>query len=192
MKKIAASIVLLFAVLAVASTSLIETTTCSGTDKVSAISSTGTVTCSADQTGAGGAGVIVLNFHSDAGANATLTNQAQAEQFLGNSNRNISKVDLTNFTQVRLVTRIVTVSASVNSPKIYVKYKTSFDTTIGNYSAIGASAVECSMFTGATFCDSGWINLVAGAKADVFIAIAMSGGDAAADPALGNTTVQFK
>ena len=142
--------------------------------------------------GGGGSGQLNLQFHSDGGANLTLSNQATAEQFLGNSNRNVTKADLTNYTQVRLLTRIVTVSASVNSPKILVKYKTTFDTTIGNYSAIGTSAVECSIFTGATFCDTGWVNLAAGAKADVFITVAMSGGDAAADPALGNTAVQFK
>lgn len=140
---------------------------------------------------AGPGGTIIVNFHSDAGANVTLTNQANAEQFLGNSNRNITKVDLTNCTQCRLVARIVTASASVNSPRIYLEYSTSFTTTVGSYLDIGSSAVTASLAS-ATFVDTGWINLVAGAKADVFITVLMNGGDAAADPALGMIAAHFK
>jgi hypothetical protein len=39
---------------------------------------------------------------------------------------------------------------------------------------------------------SNWINLAAGAKADVFITIACSGGDGALDPVFGHIYLQFK
>lgn len=141
--------------------------------------------------GGGGSGQLTLPFHCNAAANVVLTNQANAEQFFGNSDRNIQKVDLTSYTQVRLLARVVTASASVNSPRLYVEYHTSFTTTVGTYSAIGASAVNCSL-SAAGYVDSGWINLVAGAKADVFVTVLQNGGNAAADPALGPVVVQFK
>lgn len=133
----------------------------------------------------------VLNIHSDAGANVTLTNQANAEQFLGNSNRNIHKINLSNYTQVRLVARVVTASASANTPRVYAEYHTSFSTTVGDYSGIGTSAVNCSLAATGVI-DSGWVNLAAGAKADVFVTVLQNGGDGAADPALGAVTLQFK
>ena len=141
--------------------------------------------------GGGGSGSLILPFHADATANITLTNQANAEQFLGNSNRNIQKADLTSYTQVRLTARVITASASVNSPRLYVEYYTSFTTTVGTFIAIGASAANASL-SAAGLVDSGWINLVTGAKADIFITVLQNGGDGAADPALGPVTVHFK
>lgn len=143
------------------------------------------------QPGAGGAGTLILNFHADAGANLTLTNQANSEQFLGNSNRNITKIDLTDMTECRLICRVVTGSASVNTPRAYLQYHTSFTTTAATHSPIGTSEVLCSL-TSAGLIDSGWIPLVAGAKADVFVTVLQHGGDAAADPALGMVVAHFR
>ena len=50
------------------------------------------------------AGVVAsLVFHSDAGANVTLTNQVAGEQVLANSSRNESFFDATGFAQARQV-----------------------------------------------------------------------------------------
>lgn len=130
-------------------------------------------------------------FHSAADSNVTLTNQAAAAQFLGNSDRNITKADLTNFSQVRLLARVVTGSASANTPRIYARYLTTYSTTVGDYLAMGATEVECSLTT-AGLIDSGWIDLVPGAQADVFLTVIQIGGDAAADPALGHVALDFK
>lgn len=127
----------------------------------------------------------------DGGATTSLTNQAQAETF-AIANRSITRADLTNYTQARMIARITTDSNSANSPKIYVEYFTSFSTTQSDYLTLGTSAVECSLFTGATFCTSSWIDLAAGAKADVFLTLLGSGGDGAADPVLGMVSVQFR
>jgi hypothetical protein len=138
-----------------------------------------------------GGGQLVVNVHANAAGNITMTNQANAEQFLGNSNRNITKVDLTDYTEVRLVARVVTGSASVNNPRIYAEYHTSFTTTVATYSGIGTSAVSCSLTT-AGLVDSGWVALATGAKADVFVTVLQNGGDAGADPALGPVALHFR
>lgn len=135
---------------------------------------------------------MVINFHSNAGANLTLTNQAAGLQFLGNSNRNITKLDLTNYSQVRLIARVVTRSASVNSPRVMVKYHTSFSTTATDYSMFNSSEDVAIALGSATLADSGWSTMPSAARADVFVAMFQSGGDGAADPAFGNVCVQFK
>lgn len=137
----------------------------------------------------GAASIATVIFHSDAGANLTLTNQANAEQGLGNSNRNEAYFDATNFTQARVVARVVTASAAANSPRLYPQYSTngtSF-TTIGT--GTGTNTIPLTP-VGAKKSD--WITLPVGAKADVIWRIAMNGGDGAADPALGFVALQFK
>jgi hypothetical protein len=132
---------------------------------------------------------IPFSFHADGSANITLTNQATAEQFLGNSNRNITVLDLSGKADVKLVARIVTNSASVNSPRIIAKYRTTFSTTVGDYVNIGTSEVSCSM-SSTGIVQTSWIPLAAGARiASCFVTITQIGGDAAADPALGPITL---
>lgn len=142
----------------------------------------------------GGSGTMtdVVSFQAVASANLTLTNQAQAAQFLGNSNRNIQRVDLSDKTHVRMSARIVTGSASVNTPRIYVQYSTAFTTTVGSYLDIGTSACELSLTTaGALITD--WIPLAAGAiGTERYITIKQDGGDGVADPALAGVQVYFK
>lgn len=140
--------------------------------------------------GGGGSSIAVVNFHADGGANCTLTNQANAEQYLGNSARNETQFDGTNFTQARLVAYVVTQSASVNSPRLYPQYwNGSAWTTIGAGTLASGEATTLAS-TGVKV--TSWINLPAGAKADVRFRVAMHGGDGAADPALGNVSLQFK
>lgn len=136
-------------------------------------------------------GTLNLTFQAVASSALTFTDQANAEQFLSNSNRNIQKVDLTQFYQVRLLVRVSTGSASANNPRLYVEYHTSFSTTIGDYSDIAGAAVSCSL-TNTGLIDSGWQTLVAGAKADIFVSVLQNGGDGTADPAVAYIQVQFR
>lgn len=141
--------------------------------------------------GAAGTSYGILPFHSDAGANATLTNQANAEQYLGNSARNEAYFDATNFTDVRLCATIVTASASINSPRLYPQYwNGSAWTTIGTGLVADNDAISLATPTGSKRTD--WLALPVGAKADARFRVAMHGGDAAADPALGLVCLQFR
>lgn len=138
--------------------------------------------------------ILTLPIHADATANITLTNQVSTDQFLGNSNRNIYRVDLTGYSEVRLTARVITGSASANSPRIVLRYRTAFSTTIGNWTStqdIGSSEVSCSMTTAGVIMSS-WISLVSGAKADVYLSVIQTGGDATADPVLGPIYACFR
>ena len=130
---------------------------------------------------------------ADGGTAFAMTNATQAERFAGNTTRHLFLVDLTGYTQVRLAANVGTGSASANTPKFRARYYTEYNTTVGNFLQLGASAqVEVSVVT-VTFVDTGWVALAAGAKAaGVCIGFTEIGGDGAADPALGLTTISFR
>jgi hypothetical protein len=130
--------------------------------------------------------------HSDAGAGLTMTNQAAALQFCVNANRNVALLDLSNYTQIRFVNSVVTSSASASTPILRILYKDSYSGTASTYSTIGATDVSTSL-AGSFYKDTGWINLVAGAKtSSCYVAFCAQGGDAAADPVVGRATLMFK
>lgn len=102
------------------------------------------------------------------------------------------RVDLTGYTQVRLLVNKQGV-AGASAAKLILRYKAApFTQTVANYSDIGTSEVSVAINVQNTFLDTGWINLAAGAKADVFIDLLGSGGDGALDPVFGMITAVFK
>lgn len=135
-------------------------------------------------------------YHKDAGANWTLTNATNAERFALNAAGHQILVNAKGYTQVRFLANIVTASASVNTPKIRLRYYTAYSGTFANFLQIGASAqADISVFTGTagTLGDTGWIDLAAGAQVDgISLAVCELGGDGAADPALGTVLIWFR
>lgn len=126
-------------------------------------------------------------------ASATLTTHPSTAQFFCNNNRNITKFDTTHFTDVRMLARVTTGSASANTPRLRARYyKAAFSTTISDYSDIGSSEVSCSL-TSTGLIDSGWISIVgAASSADVYLTVDQIGGDSAASPAVGQLQVVFR
>jgi hypothetical protein len=111
--------------------------------------------------------------------------------FWSGSYRHITKVDLTNYTQVRLVVNKQTTAGAVAS-KLILKYRIAFNTTVANYSDIGVSEVSVAVNVINTILETSWINLVAGAKADIFLSLTGSGGNGTLDPAFGQISAQFR
>lgn len=135
--------------------------------------------------------ILRVPIYTDPSAPMVLTNHPNSEQFLENHTRCITKADLSSYTQVRLLARVIPASGSPNSPRVYLEYSTTFSLTEGDYSDIGTSAVSCSL-SSAGMIDSGWVDLVSGAKADVFLAVLQNGGNGVADPGIGNLTAEFR
>lgn len=134
---------------------------------------------------------VIVPIHADATGAVTMTTHPSTERFLANTSRNVKKFNFADYTEVRLTARVTTSSASVNSPRIRLRYKTSFSTTISDYGDIGASEVSCSV-SATGLIDSGWIALVAGAKADVFITVGEIGGDSSLSPVVSNIDVHAR
>jgi collagen triple helix repeat protein len=139
----------------------------------------------------GPASVLVVPF-LNALAASVWTNMPSADTLFNGGHQHVQKVDLTNFTQARLIVNKQGVAGGASS-KIRLVYATSFQTSAAGYSAIGSSEIACSPLNVTnTILASGWVNLVAGAKADVFVALVGSGGDGVLDPAFGSIVAQFK
>ena len=111
--------------------------------------------------------------------------------FLNQSHRYAAKIDLTNFTQCRLIVN-KQATAGAAASKIILRYRTAFDVTPANWLDIGTAEVNCAINVQNTVIASAWINITALAKADVFVTALMSGGDAVLDPVMGNIYAQFR
>lgn len=135
---------------------------------------------------------LAICFHAAANTtSASLGAHTNAAQFLCNNNRNMVQVDLTNYTQCRLMARVTTGSASVNTPRVRVRYYTAFSTTIGDFVDAGTSEIASSVASTGMITSS-WIDLATGAKADIFLIVDQVGGDGSATPAIGQLQVYFR
>lgn len=137
----------------------------------------------------------ILYFYADPSVSVPITNQPVAETYLISSARSIHKFDATKYTAVRIVCNVTALSNSVNTPRLYPKYKTSYTAgdLVGTFTTIGTgSSPEVASLATVGIAVSDWITLDSAAKADVFFTIAEIGGDAAADPAFGVLYLQFK
>lgn len=95
--------------------------------------------------------------------------------------------DLTNFTQIRFFANVV--GAGSTNSKLRVQYSTDSGATwnaIGSISDVEVQINSTGLRTVA------FLNLIAGAKADVWLRIAGVGGDGVASPTLGTIGVEFK
>lgn len=125
------------------------------------------------------------------GSGEVLLNLASAATLLRASAASAKKVDLSNFTECR----IVAITGGVAGPagaKVAAMFKTTLGTNAAAYAILGTSAVEAAIETIDTAVASAWIPLATLAMADVFVAIVTSGGDGAIDPVLGSLEVQFR
>jgi hypothetical protein len=164
----------------------------SSTSKILYDTATNTWSCGTDQTSASGPPPLRVYINGAAGAALTWTNMTAAAGFLGVSHRHVDRVDLTGYTQVRLrVNKQATAGAAAS--KAILSYKAApFSVTVGDYVNIGTSEVSVAVNVANAYLETAWIDLAAGAKADVFVAVTGSGGDGVLDPAFGTITAEFK
>ncbi len=122
------------------------------------------------------------------------TMPAAATIFLGSSRWNqVTKMDLTNYSQARISFIVGTAGAS--GSKLVARYATSVGTPplVGDFAAeLGTSEISGVLTVGSTLVTSSWINLAAGAKADVYLCTIGLDGDAATSPTIGNLQMQFR
>ena len=142
-------------------------------------------------TAAGGSGQLSVQLVSDNGA-VTWSNQPLALTFFNASHRYATKVDLTSYTQARIVINKQATSGAA-AAVLKVLYRTAFNTTVGNWVQLGASGhVQEAINATNTVIAGAWTSLATLAKADVFLCLAGEGGDGVLDPVFGQISVQFK
>jgi hypothetical protein len=112
---------------------------------------------------------------------------ADVTEIIGTNQHHI-KYDLANAKQVRTSIRIGGTAGFAGSV-IRVQYSTDESA----WSEISASPPNAAFDTGTNRVTvSSWVDLVAGAKADVFLRAVGEGGDGAVDPVLVNVYAQFR
>lgn len=171
------------------------------------ITGSGTLALGANNLTAGASGTLglssyqptlIIPFQENSAAFATWTSMpAAATIWLGSSRWNqISKVDLTNYTQARIMFVLGTSGAGLSAAKLIARYATALSATpvVGDFSNdVGTSEISATFTTGGnTVLLSSWVNLAAGAKADVFLCIVGSGGDGATSPTFGSVHLQVR
>jgi len=97
-----------------------------------------------------------------------------------------TKVDLSNYSQARVCTYVTLLDAAT---ALAVQYSLDGGATWAYLD--GASGPSVSVASGGVQTGS-WVNLAAGAKADVTLRLVTTGGNGIAALTLGNTSVQFK
>ena len=122
--------------------------------------------------------------------NTQAVNQSAALQFFDNDVDYRTKMDLSGYTQARLISNISVVGFAGAFHEI--RYFTSHSATVGDYLTIGSSAVS-NDHDALGIVDTGWINLVSGAKIDnAFVALVMDDGNGVLDPAWLEITMYFR
>jgi len=115
-----------------------------------------------------------------AGAPVTASNVPANVSFFASSNSYVTEMDLTGKKRARLIARVTT--AATAGTILRVRYAATFSTTASSYLLMGSTEIEVAISTTGIL-NSGWINLVAGAKIGVcYIALQTIGGDGATDP----------
>jgi hypothetical protein len=138
--------------------------------------------------GGSGSGQLRLTFST---ASTIWTNMPAAVTLLFGTASAIIKADLSTYTQCRLLVNKLAVAGNTNS-KLILEYATTYTQTATSYLDIGTTEVSCAATGTNTYVDSGWINLAAGAKADVFITVTGINGNGTLDPVFGSITAEFK
>lgn len=98
------------------------------------------------------------------------------------------KADLTNATQARLILRMGA-TPGISGAELRAQYST--DESSWSY-LDGAAGPACAVNVASVTVVSGWVNLVAGAKADVFLRIIGINGDGGTAPTFGNFSLQVR
>jgi hypothetical protein len=121
-------------------------------------------------------------------ASMSLTNPPSTAQEWQNGTRNRVRVDLTNATQMRISVNVQATAGFAGS-QLRVQYST--DLSTWNY-VDGASGPAVATDVATTTVAGSWVNIVVGAKADVYLRVVSFGGDGIVDPSFGNVVVQVK
>ena len=121
----------------------------------------------------------------------SLLNQSAALLFFANNSSYRSKMDLSQFTDMRMISHVLVAGAAASFHE--TRYFTSFASGVGSYLEMGTSPIRNDHDTAPVIEDTGWIPLVSGAKIDnCFMALVMDDGDNTADPQVEQCICYFR
>lgn len=130
---------------------------------------------------------------SQIGTNFTWSNMPAADKWLGEvtTNRPNYPMDLTRYTQARITAQMASTPGSTGA-KVMLRYKATAGNNVADYIIAGSTEIETLIDTASATTDSGWIDLVAGAKADVWVGVVGTNGNGTADPVFQKVVIEFR
>lgn len=140
-------------------------------------------------------GLVEIPWHSDGSLGLAFSNSPLNERFaLNQPTRFIKLLPLGRFSEVRMVGHLATPSASGSTPRCRLVFNPgAYSATLGSFSPIGSSEVSISFAAaGGQYKDTGWVPLVDGARADVFVGLTELGGTGAISPVLGHLSMFYR
>ncbi len=121
----------------------------------------------------------------------TYTNMPALQSFFNSSSAYITKINLTPFTGCNLVVNKAGTAGVANS-FLYLGYRNTFSTTVGDYTHLVDSRPKTSVDSTNVMVDSGWFPITNAAKTTTFLTLLGSGGNGTVDPIFGAITAYFK
>jgi len=118
-----------------------------------------------------------------------------AEDYLASSNRFVTRADLSAMRQARLVVRRMA-TASAAAARVRVKFSTVNPTGTayvpGDWLDLCTAELGVSINVTNTTIVTAWLDLVAGARGDVYLSPLSVGGDGTLAPVLGSVSLQLR
>lgn len=148
-------------------------------------------------------GNIITSNPTSVGRNTRITFSAEvpntwltmpsALSFFDSSTGYVTQADLTAYNQVRLIVNKQATAGAANS-KIILRYQATSGSpfTASSYSDIGTSEVSVAVNVANNILVTSWINMVSGAKDDVWVTILGIDGDNTISPQFGNIYAEFR
>lgn len=134
---------------------------------------------------------LIIPFHANASALLVWGNMPAANDFLIGDDHCVTKIDLTAFAQCRLIVNKQQTAGAAGAV-LRLRYVAAYTPVVGSYLMIGTREVQVAIDVANKILDSDWINLVDGAKGDVFVCVDGVGGDGVADPDFGSIFAHFR
>jgi hypothetical protein len=135
---------------------------------------------------------MVVPIHVLGHSSAAWASMPAADTFLFGNDRHATQVDLSQFTQARLVVKMEGTAGAAGAT-LALRYVSPFSATVGDYLEVGdAAPVELAVDVADTLLVSAWEDMASGALGDVALCVVGYDGDGAASPAFGNIYAQFR
>jgi hypothetical protein len=112
-------------------------------------------------------------------ASLTWSNMPAADTLFNAYVGPITRFSLAGYSRARLHFAVGTIGFA--GAKLMLRYSSAYSQTVGSFVTMGTSEIQATVDVSG-YRDSGWVDLVAGAKADVWVAVVGTLGNGVADP----------
>lgn len=134
---------------------------------------------------------FVVTFNAQTAAGSVFSNMPAGLQPAFNNYFAVQRVDLTNYSQVRLQ-MIKASTAGFTGARMFLGSAPTFSTTVSNYTSISNPDASVNIDVTNTFLETGWVDILPSKRGDNYLLVVGSGGNGVIDPQFGGIWAQFR